>query len=280
MPSPKLDTLSKTDSIKPGILLAETVPGGRKSVPSIFKKLQREDSENAAGTVPPAIYEKVIAQIKALLREGQYNPGDKLPSERELSERLGVNRNAVREAIRALTLLGVIQTRPQSGSHLSTQVEGMLRLPFEFLMLMLRPSYQEIQELRGLIEVYAAGRAAERRTDADIRNIEAALEELYATNHLINHGGGPNRRFHRAIAAATHNRLLEYLLFCLLEARSSYIRSLSPTGTGRREQNHHHERLLDAIRRGDSTAAKEAMQDDMGAAARVGEILTSLPPTS
>ena len=247
--------------------------------PSIFKRLHREDAETDGAAAPPAIYEEVIAQIKALLREGQYLPGDKLPSERELSERLGVNRNAVREAIRALTLLGVIQTRPQSGSHLSTQVEGMLRLPFEFLMLMLRPTYQEIQELRGLIEVYAAGRAAEQRTDTDLANIEAALAELHATNHQINNGGGPNRRFHRAIAAATHNRLLEYLLFCLLEARSSYIRSLSPTGTGRREQNQHHERLLDAVRRGDSAAAKQAMQDDMGTATRVGEILTSKPPT-
>ena len=246
--------------------------------PSIFKRLHREDTETD-GAAPPAIYEEVIAQIKALLREGQYLPGDKLPSERELSERLGVNRNAVREAIRALTLLGVIQTRPQSGSHLSAQVEGMLRLPFEFLMLMLRPTYQEIQELRGLIEVYAAGRAAERRTESDLANIEAALGELHATNHQINNGGGPNRRFHRAIAAATHNRLLEYLLFCLLEARSSYIRSLSPTGTGRREQNQHHERLLDAVRRGDAAAAREAMQEDMGTATQVGEILTSTPPT-
>ncbi|MES2465499.1 MAG: FadR/GntR family transcriptional regulator [Armatimonadota bacterium] len=266
MPSPELDIVLGDDSPK---------IDKRKSVPSIFKRLHREEAEAGSSLVPSVIYEKVIAQIKMLLREGRYSPGDKLPSERELSERLGVNRNAVREAIRALTLLGVIQTRPQSGSHLSTQVEGMLHLPFEFLMLMLRPSYQEIQELRGLIEVYAAGRAAERRTDEDIKNIEAALEELYATNHQLNYGGGPNRRFHRAVAAATHNRLLEYLLFCLLEARSSYIHSLSPTGTGRREQNQHHERLLLAIRQKDAAAARAAMQDDMGTAAQVGEIIRS-----
>lgn len=258
----------------PKLTVAGSVTDDR-SVLSIFKRLHRDENEAGGALVPPAIYEEVIAQIKALLREGKYQPGDKLPSERELSERLGVNRNAVREAIRALTLLGAIQTRPQSGSHFSTQLEGMLRLPFEFLMLMLRPSYGEIQELRGLIEVYAAGRAAERRTETDLVNIEAALQELYATNHQTNHGGGPNRRFHRAVAAATHNRLLEYLLFCLLEARSSYIWSLSPTGTGRREKNQHHERLLDAIRRGDAAGAKSAMQDDMGTANRVGEILHS-----
>lgn len=279
--SSKLDvppgTAAASSKIEPD---ARKTTVSRKTVSPVFKRLRRDESETGDGAVAPAIYEEVIAQIKALLREGQYNPGDKLPSERELSERLGVNRNAVREAIRALTLLGVIQTRPQSGSHLSTQLEGMLRLPFEFLMLMLRPSYQEIQELRGLIEVYAAGRAAERRTDTDIRNIEAALQELYATNHQLNYGGGPNRRFHRAVAAATHNRLLEYLLFCLLEARSTYIRSLSPTGTGRREQNHNHERLLLAIRQGDAAAARLAMQDDMGTAAQVGEIINSPSPPS
>jgi GntR family transcriptional repressor for pyruvate dehydrogenase complex len=253
-------------------------------VPPGFSRLQREEADTragdggASGAPSPAIYEEVIAQVKALLREGQYRPGDKLPSERELSERLGVNRNAVREAIRALTLLGVIQTRPQSGSQLSSQVEGMLRLPFEFLMLMVRPSYEDIQELRGLIEVYAAGRAAERRNEEDLARLEAALEELRATNEQINTGGGPNRRFHRAVAAATHNRLLEYVLFCLLEARSAYIRNQSPIGTGRREQNLFHERLLDAIRRGDAAAARDAMQQDMGTAAQVGQIIHSPAP--
>jgi len=242
-----------------------------------FRRLSREEDAPAAAPGAPVIYEEVVAQIKALLRDGQYLPGDRLPSERELSERLGVNRNAVREAIRALTLLGVVQTRPQSGSMLSDRLEGMLRLPFEFLMLMLRPSYQDIQEMRSLIEVHAAGLAAERRTEADVEQIEAALEELKEASRELNSTGPANRRFHRAVAAAAHNRLLEYVLFCLLEARSDYIRTVSPIGTGRREQNDNHERILDSIRSGDAAAARQAMQDDMQTAAQVGEIIHSRP---
>jgi DNA-binding FadR family transcriptional regulator len=79
------------------------------------------------------------------------------------------------------------------------------------------------------------------------------------------------------VAAAAHNRLLEYVLFCLLEARSDYIRTVSPIGTGRREQNDNHERILDSIRSGDAAAARQAMQDDMQTAAQVGEIIHSRP---
>jgi GntR family transcriptional repressor for pyruvate dehydrogenase complex len=241
----------------------------------VFRRLSRdEDGADAS----PAIYEEVVAQIRALLRDGQYRPGDRLPSERELSERLGVNRNAVREAIRALTLLGVVQTRPQSGSQLSARLEGMLRLPFEFLMLMLRPSYEEIQELRSLIEVHAAGRAAERRTEADIERIAAALDDLKEVSRERGRTGAANRRFHRTVAAAAHNRLLEYVLFCLLEARSDYILAISPVGTGRPERNENHERILDAIRRSDAPAARAAMQDDMHTAAEVGDILHARRP--
>ena len=154
----------------------------------------------------------------------------------------------------------------------------MLRLPFEFLMLMLRPTYEELQELRSLIEVYAAGRAAERRTEEDLERIAAALQVLYDAHEQIGSDGGPNRRFHRAVAAATHNRLLEYVLFCLLEARSSYIRTISPIGTGRRENNEHHKRLLEALRQRDVAGAQQAMQNDMAGAARVGVILHSPPP--
>ncbi|MBC8102105.1 MAG: FadR family transcriptional regulator [Cytophagales bacterium] len=272
--SSKLFSRAVTASV-PDSYEAGQPPVGDEAFPSAFRRLHRDDAEPAPGEPSPAIYQEVIAQIKRLLREGQYRPGDKLPSERELSERLGVNRNAIREAIRALTLMGVIQTRPQSGSHLSAQVEGMLRLPFEFLMLMLRPSYEEIQELRSLIEVYAAGRAARQRTEADLARIEAALDELRAVNPQPGDSGGPNRRFHRAVAAATHNRLLEYVLFCLLEARSSYIRATASTGTGRPERNEAHERILEALRRRDPTSARRAMQEDMNSATRVGKILHS-----
>jgi len=241
-----------------------------------FQRLQR-DADDKGGS--SGIYEVIIDQIKSLLRERHYAPGDKLPSERELSEQLGVNRNAIREAIRALTLMGVIQTRPQSGSQLSTNLEGMLRLPFEFLMLMLRPSYDELQELRELIEVYAAGRAAERRTDDDIARIEAALEGIRVGNEPENigtHRGAPNRHFHRTVAAATQNRLLEYVLFCLLEARSDYIRGVVPSGTGRPERLQEHIDMLEAIRAGDAEAARAAMRADMRVARNVGQRLQNL----
>lgn len=116
---------------------------------------------------------KVIGQIRTLLRDGQYRPGDRLPSERE---------------------------------------------------------------------VYAAGRAAERRTDEDIRRIESALSDMYAVAPGAGNRGSANRRFHRVVASAAHNTLLEYVPYCLLEASSSYIRNAAPAGTGKAELHQWHER--------------------------------------
>src|SRR5579862_3454018 len=125
-----------------------------------------------------SVCEDIIEQIKELVRSDHYGLGSKLPSERELAEQLGVSRPSVREALRTLAIMGVLETRHGSGTQVSESSQNILRAPFEFLMILDQPTLFELYETRALIEVFLAGRAAEQWTSADLEAIENALNEM------------------------------------------------------------------------------------------------------
>ena len=124
--------------------------------------------------------DKIIGQIRGLISSGQLNPGDRLPSERKLAEKLGVSRTHVRDAIAKLEFYGILKTLPQSG----TIVEGIGITALEGLItdvLKLEESeFVDLVETRALLETQAARTAALRRTTEDIINMKSALDAYEA----------------------------------------------------------------------------------------------------
>jgi len=120
--------------------------------------------------------DKIIRQIRSLITTGELEPGDKLPPERKLSEKFGVGRSVVREAIRKLDFYGIVKTLPQSG----TVIEGMGIVALEGLITDVlnieETDFQSLVETRLLLEIESAGKAAERRTADDIIILENALQ--------------------------------------------------------------------------------------------------------
>ena len=119
--------------------------------------------------------DKIIGQIRALISSGSVKPGDRLPPERKLAEKLGVSRTHVRDAIKKLEFYGILRTLPQSG----TIVAGMGIAALEGLItdvLQLEDSdFNSLVETRVILEMNAAKLAAERRSDEDIETIQKAL---------------------------------------------------------------------------------------------------------
>lgn len=119
--------------------------------------------------------DKIIMQIRSLITSGQLNPGDRLPPERKLAEKFGVGRSVVRDAIRKLEFYGIVKTQPQSG----TVIAGMGIVALEGLITDVlnieETDFHSLVETRILLEVNAAGRAAERRTADDIVNLRGRL---------------------------------------------------------------------------------------------------------
>lgn len=158
----------------------------------------------------------VIAGIMDYLRERRLQPGDRLPSERDLAERLGAGRNAVREALATLVTLRMVESRPNSGIYLrhmgrDSSFEAMVMLA-DMGATPTPTEVTETMEVRAHLEALAVRLACERRTDADLERLEEILAktaEVLASNGNI---AQVDTEFHIALVDATHNSVLVRVL--------------------------------------------------------------------
>jgi GntR family transcriptional repressor for pyruvate dehydrogenase complex len=167
------------------------------------------------------IYEEVIEQVKQLIVDGKLQPGDKLLSERELSERLSVSRASIREAFSALEIMGIITIRPGEGSFVrQVSFEGMLE-PLSFLLHVDIDDVMKLLEVRKILEVEIAALAAERATDEDIEDIRQALNRMVEEVNAGEIGDSADAEFHFAILKAAHNPILIKLMSAVSDLMSS-----------------------------------------------------------
>ncbi|WP_199826325.1 FadR/GntR family transcriptional regulator [Streptomyces sp. SBT349] len=222
-----------------------------------------ERSTPARGTVT----QRAIEQLKALIVDGQLEPGQRLPTERELAVRLGMSRSSMREAIRALTVLGVLEARHGSGIYV-TQLEAsdLLETLGVVADLSRGPQVVELLEIRRALEATAAALAAARINPEQLAEVETHLTAMYATEdpgEIIAH----DLDFHRAVAAATGNLTLAAILEGLSSrtVRARVWRGYQEEGAFDRTR-HEHRRIFQALQARDPEAARAA------AAAHVGGV--------
>src|SRR3979411_502335 len=122
------------------------------------------------------IYERIVEQIHALIREGRWAPGDQIPPERELAERFRVSRTSVREALRALELQGVIESRQGGGTFVRTADTEALVPPLAAAVLRGRAELAGMPEARALRETGTPPLAATRATSEHVSELEHLLE--------------------------------------------------------------------------------------------------------
>ncbi|KPU95883.1 hypothetical protein APR50_04260 [Variovorax paradoxus] len=216
---------------------------------------QEASASNAAGAGNGA-----IAGILAYLRDRRLQPGDRLPSERDLAERLGVGRNAVREALATLVTLRIVESRPNSGIYLRhVEREGS----FEALVMLTDmgavPTPVEVaetMEVRGHLEVLAAGLACQRRTEADLARMEAVLRR---TEQVLAEGGNiaaADTEFHVALVDATHNSVLVRVLHAFYRFTGRRREAMFADTVQGRASLLDHRRLLGHIRARDAAKAQ------------------------
>jgi GntR family transcriptional regulator, transcriptional repressor for pyruvate dehydrogenase complex len=201
----------------------------------------------------------IIAEIKGLIQSGEFPPGSRFLSERELVSRFGVSRPTIRQALGSLSQMGVLEARQGAGTVVARTGENVLRAPFELLMLLEQPTLHELYEVRELVEVHLAGRAAERRTPDDLVAMEAALAGMRQAVTDPDRMTDPNLRFHMAIAAAAHLPLLERFMACLHDGIRTCIEATRPGVQDWIVSYEIHERIYDAIRQRRGTDARRAM---------------------
>jgi GntR family transcriptional repressor for pyruvate dehydrogenase complex len=206
----------------------------------------------------PRLYEQLVEQLMDFIESAQLGPGDTLPAERDLAERLGVSRATLAQALVALEVLGVIDVQHGTGAVLvyRPNVPSVLKGLREH-----RNRLPEIVEARSTLEVKLAELAAARRTDAEMKAIDKALDVMAEEVASGAKGAHGDELFHQAITAAAHSgvlaQLMNFIAEMILETR---LESLGQPG--RPEQSlASHRKIADAIRARDSEAAAAAMLD-------------------
>ncbi|MCA2202657.1 FadR/GntR family transcriptional regulator [Streptomyces griseoincarnatus] len=203
-----------------------------------------------------ALSEQVIAALRAQITSGEWPVGSRVPTEPELVEQLGVARNTVREAVRALAHNGLLDIRQGSGTYVvaTSELAGVMHRRFA------GADPRHIAELRSSLESSAARLAARRRTEKDLKQLDALLqrrEEAWASGDAETFVTA-DATFHMAVVAASHNDVMTALYADLVEVLRDWLRD-DVGGDMSPETHMDHSRLVDAIRVGDeATAAEEA----------------------
>jgi GntR family transcriptional repressor for pyruvate dehydrogenase complex len=220
------------------------------------------------------IYEEVVEQIKQLMAGGSLKPGDKILPERELAERLKVSRASVREAIRALEMMGFMEIRPGDGTFVRDTNTDDIILPLAMFLAVEKSSLLEMFEIRRIFETATARLAAERATEKEVKKIRTALEKMKKSLNLLDSERGEeyDTDFHYAIAEATHNNLLIRLFRTISEdfsrAVSAARRQLYIDEHNPQKIIDHHIRIYEAIKRHDPEVAARSMLEHLTYAER------------
>ena len=166
------------------------------------------DAADDAAAAPMSVADRAIQTIRELIISGELGPGQRLPAEAELAQRLKVSRNSLREAVRALCAARVLEVRRGDGTYVSSLEPATLLGGLGFLSdLMTDNTVLELFEVRRLIEPQATGLAATRITDHDLAEITASLDKMRASTsveELI----GFDYEFHGRIMRVTGNETL------------------------------------------------------------------------
>ena len=207
------------------------------------------------------LYQEIVDQIQQQILSGALKPGDQIPAERDLAERFGVSRTAVREAIKSLTEKGLIEVFVGRGTFVTSLSPDRV---VESMTLLLRNEphgVDSLQEARALLEGPTARWAAERRSEAHVarlRALQAELEEEHSMSPRLVDG---DTEFHVELARATGNPVLVLLtqtIMGLLRTQRLYREDLDfhvalPAAFAR------HREIIDAVARGDGERAEHAM---------------------
>jgi GntR family transcriptional repressor for pyruvate dehydrogenase complex len=176
------------------------------------------------------LVDRVVGEIERLVVEGVLKPGMKLPPERELGEQLEVSRTVIREAVQILSAKGLVDARPGAGTMVRQLTADQITEPLS-LLLHTRAggiSFEQLHQVRSILELEIAGLAAREATDADIAQLKQHLRALEQAQHNAELFTAKDAGFHQALAEMTHNPLLVLLAESVRHLPHSYLIDMTP----------------------------------------------------
>lgn len=213
------------------------------------------------------VTETIVNQIKDLIERNCFEVGQQLPSERELTAQLGVSRPSVREAMKALQLMGIVEIRSGSGTYLREQ-SHLLANHFAVQNLLSKFTWLELTEARVVLESGLISIATEKAVEADIKALRQACDDMYKN------AADPVRflecdfAFHLIIAEASQNRFLVEMLSTTRDLLLEVNREVVKVAQQADRAMESHEKILKAITDRDKNRARRAMNEHLKTVAK------------
>lgn len=195
-----------------------------------------------------ALTDEAIDKIKGMITSGELGPGDRLPKEADLAERLGLSRNSLREAVKALSMIRVLDVRQGDGTYVTSLAPDLLLDALSFVVDFHRDdTVLQFLEVRRILEPAATALATERMPAEDIAKLQAVLDQL-GDDPTIEALVANDLEFHRQIAAGSGNAVLCSLIDGLSgpTTRARIWRGLTQEGAAERTREQH-QAIVDAI---------------------------------
>ena len=211
------------------------------------------------------IFDEVYDQLISLISSGKLGPGEQLPPERVLARDLKVSRQSIREAVKKAESKGLVTVRQGEGTFVLSAASEWMETPLLVMMAEEVERVYEFIEIRKVIEVWCARKAAEVATGRELKKMERPLLKMNTLADSREILGQPDIDFHIAIAEASHNTLMVHLMvsirkiFSFMFKISNFTR---PPGKNRILIKQHRE-IYEAIKRGNPNLAAKKMEDHL-----------------
>lgn len=212
---------------------------------------------------PQRVSDRVAEEIMRLIATGQIVPGQRLPGERELATRMGVSRVSVRAALQQLKAQGLVSSVQGGGTRVKSSAVELDR-PLTELLRINQENLHDLAEIRAILEVWAARRAAEHATAEDVHRLDGLLAAMNDAQRAHRYKAEDDVRFHLAVAQASHSAVYMHLLTVIRDILTSMLQyhryELFSAPDDDLMVNTQHRAVVEAIRSRSPDAAANAMR--------------------
>lgn len=213
------------------------------------------------------VYEQIVDQIKDMIYQGKLKKGDKLPSERALTDAMKVSRASIREAFSALEMIGLIECRHGEGTFIREDFGEYFLKPLSLFFMLENNMEEEFVELRRMIEISGAGMAAWRAKQEDLEALGRCVQMMEDNKGDEELSHYADREFHYTLARATGNRLVYQLLTSMSEIIDIFLGNIMKKIIKDDNKNEiwirQHRKIYEAVRKGDAELAQQAVEEHL-----------------
>lgn len=216
---------------------------------------------------PKKVSTQIADQVRSSILAGEFNPGEKLPPERELAEMFGVSRPSVREALNMLAASGLVETHQGGGTVVLSLVENVAGTALSELIRIDGDRALDVVEVRKGMESWTAWYAATRALPEDVRKIQAVVQGMEENLSGLKGSEDLDAHFHILIARATHNVVWFHMMQSIFDAMQEFQRdvwrAVYLTAEDQQLLFEHHRRIFEKIRDKDPEGARDAMLEHL-----------------